>query len=109
MRRRGPHVQAANMLGDEKTVQRMCVAHRGGFREALVQAHVHACMAEEEEEEQAEAPAAMLGVLGVLGRAPVFHPIAPHDATEVGPCRLPPCLTLCISRVFRRMTHFGAL
>lgn len=99
-------MQAANMLGDEKTVQRMCVAHRGGFREALVQAHAHACTAEEEEEERAEAPAAAM--LGVLGRAPVFHPIAPHDATEVGPYRLLPCLTLCASRVFRRVTHSGA-
>lgn len=71
------------MLGDDKTVLRICAAHRGIFRAALAQAHDSVMDSDESPaaaEDEEQPPAAMVGV---LGRPPIFQPLAPHDATEV--------------------------
>lgn len=71
------------MLGDEKTVQRICTAHRGIFRAALVQAHLGVMAADESPPASAEYEQPPAAMVSVLGRPPIFHPLAPHDATEV--------------------------
>eukprot|EP00892_Ulva_mutabilis_P008284 jgi/Ulvmu1/5828/UM025_0086.1 len=70
-------LMAASMLGDEKTVHRVCVAHRGTFRAALTQAHEGAMSADLSSD--ASDGAETISMTSVLGRPPTFQPFAPCD------------------------------